>query len=63
MVLLLMYLEVEGIQAFSGLLPTSTLFAVYLLFVRFIVRTIGVVAAIACSVHLVLWGKRKHVNT
>ena len=63
MVLLLMYLEVEGIQAFSGLLPTSTLVAVYLLFVRFVVRKISAVAVIACRVHLVLWGKRKHVNT
>lgn len=49
MALLLMYLEVEGIQAFSGLLPTNTLFPMYLLFVRFIVRKISAVAAIACS--------------
>lgn len=63
MVLLLMYLEVEGIQAFSGLLPTNTLFPVYLLFVRFIVRKISAVAAIACSVHLISLGKEEALLT
>lgn len=58
MVLLLIYMKLEGSRAFSGLLPPTSLFPVYFLLVRFIVRKISSVAAIACSVQVSFFGER-----
>lgn len=49
MVLLLIYLKLEGERSFFCSVPPTTLFPVYFLLARFRVRKISSVAAVACS--------------